>query len=162
MLPDTSVTAGVTHVITAFAESNIFTGGSSYTPFMPLDQIRAMFDPDTKVCMAVGGWALSQGFGPGATDEQSRQQYAKNVAAAVEQNGYDCVGEIAHLNRRPLECLLTHDTQTSIGSILVATVGLHPAFSSSRCMLTMRRGRLQADPQRPEDRRDRHVPAPAR
>lgn len=60
---------------------------------MPLDQIRAMFDEDVKVCMAVGGWALSQGFGPGATSEDARKQYAQNVAAAVEQNGYDCVGE---------------------------------------------------------------------
>lgn len=100
MLPDKSVTAGVTHVITAFAESNLFTWGSSYTPFMPLDQIRARFDPGTKICMAVGGWGLSQGFGPGAATEELRKSYAKNVADAAEKNGYDCVGEIIHLVRR--------------------------------------------------------------
>ncbi|KAK2732724.1 hypothetical protein FQN57_002478 [Myotisia sp. PD_48] len=90
-LPNRTITAGVTHVITAFAESNIFLSGSSYTPFMPLSTIRAMFDPGTKVCMAVGGWGLSQGFGPGSTTDAKRKQYAKNIGDAVKRLGYDCV-----------------------------------------------------------------------
>jgi chitinase len=55
VLPPKDVTAGVTHVITAFATSDIFVSGSWYTPFMPLDQVRALFDEGTKVCMAIGG-----------------------------------------------------------------------------------------------------------
>jgi chitinase len=55
VLPPKDVTAGVTQVITAFATSDIFVSGSRYTPFMPLDQVRALFDEGTKVCMAIGG-----------------------------------------------------------------------------------------------------------
>jgi chitinase len=86
------VTAGVTHVITAFATSDSFVSGSWYTPFMPLDQVRAMFDEGTKVCMAIGGWGDTAGFGVGSASEQSRKTYAANVAATMERLGYDCVG----------------------------------------------------------------------
>ena len=95
VLPPKEITAGVTHVITAFAPSDTFTSGSSYTPFMPLDQVRALFDEGTKVCMAIGGWGDTSGFSAGSATEETRQTYAKNVAAAVEQLGYDCVGKKA-------------------------------------------------------------------
>lgn len=58
---------------------------------MPLASIRALFDENTKVCMAIGGWGDTAGFGVGSQTPESRKTYAANVAAAVESLGYDCV-----------------------------------------------------------------------
>nr|AIT18905.1 chitinase [Hirsutella thompsonii] len=91
VLPPKDVTAGVNYVITAFAESKIFNEGSSYTPFMPLSEVRALFDSGTKVCMAIGGWGDTSGFSAGVASEDARKRYAKNVAATVKTLGYDCV-----------------------------------------------------------------------
>ncbi|KJZ77053.1 hypothetical protein HIM_03374 [Hirsutella minnesotensis 3608] len=90
-LPSKDVTAGVNYVITAFAPSTTFNWGSSYTPFKPLSEVRAMFDSETKVCMAIGGWGDTSGFSAGVSSEDSRKRYAKNVAEAVNRLGYDCV-----------------------------------------------------------------------
>lgn len=92
-LPDHSVTEGVTHVSTAFAASTIFNSGTWYQPFMPLDQIRALFDNGVKICMSIGGWGDTSGFSAGAQNNQTRQTYAQNVATAIKTLGYDCVGE---------------------------------------------------------------------
>jgi chitinase len=70
---------------------------------MPLDQIRALFDRGTKVCMAIGGWGDTSGFSVGAVNEESRKRYAKNVAEAVDRLGYDCVGKVICLNAGKLE-----------------------------------------------------------
>ncbi len=90
------MTAGITHVITAFAQSSLFTTDppGEYVPFMPLADIRAMFDPDVKICMAIGGWGDTDGFGVGAANETSRKLFAKNVAKTVKRLGYDCVGRL--------------------------------------------------------------------
>jgi len=53
--------------------------------------MRGRFSPDTKVLFAIGGWGDTEGFAAGAKDDTSRQQYAKNVAAVVEENGFDGV-----------------------------------------------------------------------
>lgn len=42
--------------------------------------------------IAIGGWGDSSGFSTAAKDETSRNQYAKNVAAMVNQVGFDGVG----------------------------------------------------------------------
>ena len=60
---------------------------------MPLDQVRALFDDGVKVCMAIGGWGDTAGFGQGAATEETRATYAANVAKTVENLGYDCVGK---------------------------------------------------------------------
>ncbi|KOS19894.1 Chitinase A1 [Escovopsis weberi] len=91
VLPDKTLTAGVTHVITAFAGTTLFNSGEQYTPFMPLEQVRALFDPDVKVCMAIGGWGDTAGFSAGAATNETRQTYAKNIAATLDRLGYDCV-----------------------------------------------------------------------
>ncbi|KAK4193241.1 chitinase 1 [Podospora australis] len=93
VLPNRTLTKGITHVITAFANSNLFTTDppGEYVPFMNLTAIRAMFDPYTRVCMAVGGWGETEGFGKGAATEESRKLFAKNVALTVKRLGYDCV-----------------------------------------------------------------------
>lgn len=66
---------------------------------MPLDQVRALFDDGTKVCMAIGGWGDTSGFGVGAATEESRKTYAKNIAATMDNLGYDCVGKSSHTLR---------------------------------------------------------------
>lgn len=92
-LPNTTVTAGINYVITAFANSSLFTTepAGNYTPFMTVDAVRAMFDNDTKVCMAIGGWGDTAGFSVGANSSESRALYATNVAATLDTLGYDCV-----------------------------------------------------------------------
>lgn len=87
------MTAGITHVITAFANSSLFTTDpvGEYTPFMNLTDIRAMFDNGTKVCMAIGGWGDAEGFRAGLASEESRTLYAKNIATTLDNLGYDCI-----------------------------------------------------------------------
>ncbi|KAF3771083.1 carbohydrate-binding module family 18 [Cryphonectria parasitica EP155] len=96
VLPNRTMTAGITHVITAFANSSYFVADAgetmgSYTPFMDLTDIRAMFDNGTKVCMAIGGWGDLEGFRLGAATDASRAAYAQNVAATLDTLGYDCI-----------------------------------------------------------------------
>ncbi|KAK0390035.1 hypothetical protein NLU13_3608 [Sarocladium strictum] len=90
-LPDKATTAGVTYVTIAFAESSIFNWGGQYVPFVPIDQVRALFDAGTKVCLAVGGWGDNAGFTTALSTEQTRQTFAKNLAAELDRLGYDCV-----------------------------------------------------------------------
>ncbi|KAM3513572.1 hypothetical protein MY11210_002767 [Beauveria gryllotalpidicola] len=90
-IPPRNVTAGINYVITAFAPSTTFNTGTDYTPFMPLDEIRALFDNGTKVCMAIGGWGDTEAFGVAAASDESRKLFAKNVAATADKLGYDCV-----------------------------------------------------------------------
>lgn len=87
------MTAGITHVITAFANSSLFTTDpvGEYTPFMDLSEVRSMFDNGTKVCMAIGGWGDNEGFRVGAASEESRSLYASNIASTLNRLGYDCV-----------------------------------------------------------------------
>lgn len=91
-LPDKATTAGVTHVTTAFAESTLFNWGGQYTPFMPLDQVRALFDEGVQVCMAVGGWGDNAGFTSALATEETRATFATNLANEINRLGYDCVG----------------------------------------------------------------------
>lgn len=41
--------------------------------------------------MAIGGWGDTSGFTAGAATEQTRKQFAKNVADTATRLGYDCV-----------------------------------------------------------------------
>lgn len=87
-------TAGITHVITAFAASTLFNSDppQAYTPFVDVATLRSLFDEGTKVCVAIGGWGDTAGFSVGQKDEASRQTFAKGVAATIASLGYDCVG----------------------------------------------------------------------
>ncbi|KAI1096594.1 glycoside hydrolase family 18 protein [Rostrohypoxylon terebratum] len=93
ILPGKNVTAGITHVIMAFANSSLFapeTAGT-YEPFTSTNAVRAMFDNGTKVGIAIGGWGDTAGFSAGAKTEASRTAYAKNVANMIENSGFDFV-----------------------------------------------------------------------
>ncbi|GKT82633.1 glycosyl hydrolase family 18 protein [Colletotrichum tofieldiae] len=92
-VPDKSITAGITHVITAFANSSLFASepAGEYKPFKPLNEIRALFNNGTKVCMAIGGWGDTDGLSHGASTNAARNKFAKNVVDAAVKLGYDCV-----------------------------------------------------------------------
>lgn len=92
--PNKAQMAGITHVITAFASTTLFTSDppGTYTPFVDVATLRSQFDDGTKICMAIGGWGDTAGFSVGQKDDASRKLYAKNVASTLESHGYDCVG----------------------------------------------------------------------
>ncbi|PBP16989.1 Sporulation-specific chitinase [Diplocarpon rosae] len=91
-LPNKTVAAGIDTVIMAFANSSLFlTSAGNYTPFEPVSTMRARLDPGAKVLFAIGGWADTAGFAAGAATEDSRKEYAKNVAHTIERLGFDGV-----------------------------------------------------------------------
>ncbi|KAI0834889.1 glycoside hydrolase family 18 protein [Hypoxylon sp. FL0890] len=93
ILPGKNVTAGITHVIMAFANSSLFapqTAGE-YVPFMPVSDVRAMFDNGTQVGIALGGWGDTDGFTKGAISNETRKAYAQNVAKMADDLGFDFV-----------------------------------------------------------------------
>ncbi|KAL2257508.1 hypothetical protein VTK26DRAFT_84 [Humicola hyalothermophila] len=79
--------------MTAFARSDLFIDDSpvEYKPFMSVDTIRASFFSRVKVCLAIGGPGDTGAFGIAATTDESRQRFAKNVAATLDRLGFDCV-----------------------------------------------------------------------
>ncbi|KAI1393386.1 carbohydrate-binding module family 18 protein [Hypoxylon trugodes] len=93
ILPNKNVTAGITHVVMAFANSSLFTAevAGTFEPWMSVDQIRAMFDRGAQVGIAIGGWGDTAGFSAGAKTDASRKTYAQNVAKMVEENNFDFV-----------------------------------------------------------------------
>lgn len=93
-LPSSNQTAGITHAIMAFAKSTLFNSESpkSFEPFEPVSKMRSRFPKDTKVMIALGGWGDTSGFSEGAKTEESRNRYAKNVAAMLKDQDFDGVG----------------------------------------------------------------------
>lgn len=92
-LPSSDLVSSVTHAIMAFAPSENFNSGSTFTPFESVSTFRARFPSSTKIMIAIGGWGDNAGFSTAAASETSRSTYAKNVAAMVDSMGYDGVGE---------------------------------------------------------------------
>ncbi|KAI3325170.1 glycoside hydrolase family 18 protein [Xylariaceae sp. AK1471] len=92
-LPPKGGTAGITHVYTSFADPSLFTTATPgpYAPFIDSSTLRASFDEGTKMCLAVGGWGLSAGYSAGYKTEELRALFAKNIAAALDTHGYECV-----------------------------------------------------------------------
>lgn len=88
------MTAGIDHVIMAFANSSLFTTSpaGNYTPFQSVASVRELFDNCTKVMIAIGGWGDDYGFPLGATNETTRALFASNVAQMLENVGADGVG----------------------------------------------------------------------
>jgi chitinase len=77
----------------AFAPSENFNSGSTFTPFESVDTFRARFPSSTKIMVAIGGWGDEAGFTTAAVTESSRSTYANNVAAMLESTGLDGVGK---------------------------------------------------------------------
>ncbi|POS84888.1 hypothetical protein EPUL_003825 [Erysiphe pulchra] len=91
--PNNTITAGIDHVIVAFANSSLFTTSPAglYQPFENITTIRSYFDPGTKVLISIGGWGDTHGFGEGAATDESRKLFAANVALLCDQYGFDGV-----------------------------------------------------------------------
>ncbi|OKL55307.1 hypothetical protein UA08_09415 [Talaromyces atroroseus] len=90
-LPSSDLVSSVTHAIMAFAPSENFNSGSSFTPFESVDTFRARFPSSTKIMIAIGGWGDNAGFSTAAVSDSSRSTYASNVAAMLESTGLDGV-----------------------------------------------------------------------
>ncbi|CZT12653.1 related to class V chitinase [Rhynchosporium graminicola] len=89
-LPNKTVAAGIDTVIMAFANSSLFVSpAGNYTPFEPVSKMRSRFDEGTKILIALGGWGDTDGFSAGAATEESRADFAKNVANMVNSLGFD-------------------------------------------------------------------------
>ncbi|KAI1825584.1 glycoside hydrolase family 18 protein [Xylaria intraflava] len=92
-LPQKSDTAGITHVITAFADPQLFNTNpaGTFTPFVDPNTLRASFDTNTKMCLAIGGWGFTAGYSAAQQTNDTMTLFAKNVAAVLDAHGYDCV-----------------------------------------------------------------------
>lgn len=88
----------------AFATSDLFVPetAASYEPFMPVDEVRAMFDDGTQLGIAIGGWGDNAGFGAGSKTNSSRAAWAQNVATMIEEHGFDFVGMLFFLLLFPM------------------------------------------------------------
>ena len=81
----------------SFANSSLFASqpAGQYKPWQPIEEVRGFFDHEIKVCLALGGWADTAGFGEGAKTDKSRVNFARNVASTLDKLGYDCVGMLS-------------------------------------------------------------------
>lgn len=120
-LPSSDKTQDIDYAVMGFAKTTIFNSNSapSFTPFEPVDDMRKRFSPDTKLMIAIGGWGDSEGFSAGAKDETTRKQYAKNVAAMLDANGFDGVGRLPYIGTFLIYTLTARQTLT--GNTPVAT-----------------------------------------
>ncbi|KAI0126316.1 glycoside hydrolase family 18 protein [Xylariales sp. AK1849] len=94
VVPDSTLSSPITHVVLAFMQSGRFneeSPGSDWPIFMSVDETRNSFSPDTKVMVAIGGWGDTHGFDVAARTEKSRQRFARNVAAMIQKTGADGV-----------------------------------------------------------------------
>ncbi|KAH8906391.1 glycoside hydrolase [Coniochaeta sp. PMI_546] len=94
--PDLDQLRHVSHVILAFMGSSLFNepGRTEWPLFggsTDVSRIRAHFLPGTKILVAIGGWGDTFGFSAAALDEQSRKDFAENVARMVFTTGADGV-----------------------------------------------------------------------
>lgn len=85
--------AGITHVNIAFANSSLFLPSISdaYHPFLNLSDIRANVDAGTKICLSIGGWGDTAGFGAGCAADSDRKSFATKVAHTLDNISFDCV-----------------------------------------------------------------------
>ncbi|EED16626.1 hypothetical protein TSTA_017010 [Talaromyces stipitatus ATCC 10500] len=54
-LPSSDLVSSVTYAIMAFAPSENFNSGSTFTPFESINTFRARFPSTTKIMVAIGG-----------------------------------------------------------------------------------------------------------
>lgn len=94
-LPDTTVTEGIDTVFLAFANTSLFTTSprGQYTPFISINETRALFPQPVDILISLGGWGDTAGLSAGAATAESRKLYAQNVADMLEELGADGCGE---------------------------------------------------------------------
>jgi len=59
--------------------------------FTTVADVRALFPPETKVMIAIGGWGDTIGFSVAALTDETRKTFAENVARMVDITGADGV-----------------------------------------------------------------------
>lgn len=91
--PNKTLTAGIDHVVMAFAKTTLFNSATlgDYVPFEDISTVRSRFDENTKLMIAIGGWGDTAGFSEGAATNESRRLFAKNVVALCDKFGFDGV-----------------------------------------------------------------------
>ena len=92
-MPEVHLLSSVTHVGLAFVSSQALVGEppAEWPLFEGIDSIRAKFAPGTKILIAVGGWGDDNDFPIAARSEESRKQFASNVAKMLRDTGADGV-----------------------------------------------------------------------
>ncbi|KAK4210293.1 glycoside hydrolase superfamily [Rhypophila decipiens] len=92
-LPPPGMMTGVTHIINAFASSSHFLAAPFGTafPISHADVFRRMVPAGAKVCLAIGGWGDTDGFGQGCATQWYRNSYAQKLAQTLNELDYDCV-----------------------------------------------------------------------
>ena len=93
---DKSLVADITHVALAFMSPAIFnqaqpppSSASSWPLFTTVETARSQFANGTAIMVAIGGWGNTAGFEVAARTEMSRELFAKNVKAMVDDTGAD-------------------------------------------------------------------------
>lgn len=59
--------------------------------FMSVEDARTKFASGTKIMVAIGGWGDTNGFDIAARTEDSRERFARNIAAMIRDTGADGV-----------------------------------------------------------------------
>ncbi|KJZ75381.1 hypothetical protein HIM_05307 [Hirsutella minnesotensis 3608] len=91
---DPSLTSDISHVILAFMRSDTFNVDrtpDSFPLFLPVNETRRLFEPDTKIMVAIGGWGDTRGFEEAASTSHARKRWARQVRAMIDHTGADGV-----------------------------------------------------------------------
>lgn len=91
-MPEKSLVTNVTHVALAFMPSEIFNADQRPTEwplFTTVGEVRPYFNDGTAIMIAIGGWGDTEGFSKAAATHDSRQRFAENVKAMVDDTGAD-------------------------------------------------------------------------
>ncbi|TDZ34553.1 Endochitinase 42 [Colletotrichum spinosum] len=89
-VPSMDYVSHITHVELAFMNSDTFNKDTSeWGLFTTVEKARTQFRPGTKIMVAIGGWSDTKGFDTAARSPESREKWAKNVAAMVNATGAD-------------------------------------------------------------------------
>jgi GH18 family chitinase len=94
VIPSADLTQSITHVILAFLRSDVFLADDipdEYPLFTTITDVRSKFKPTTKVTVAIGGWGDYEGFEAASRDDNSRREWAAQVAHMVDVTGADGV-----------------------------------------------------------------------
>ncbi|KAI8626954.1 carbohydrate-binding module family 18 protein [Xylariaceae sp. FL1651] len=91
-LPARNITAGITHVIMAFADPlDFMTEPGPDPPLKPVQEIRSYFANGTQIGISLGGWgAFSTSFSSVSTAD-ARATFAVNLACWMNKQGFDFI-----------------------------------------------------------------------
>lgn len=151
-------------MIMAFANSSLFVSpAGNYTPFESVSTMRSRFDNGTKILIALGGWADTDGFSAGAATEASRTDFAKNIANMINNLGFDGVDIDVCINPDLFfSQIWDFDPMTRFGNVkrrsqtsVIFSADLHEVG-----VPRWKRSRLQTESQLRQSLPDRDIPSP--